>query len=163
MIKKIKAFTIIELVVVMILTAIIVGIVYSAYSIVGNQYSSYKKISVQNSRVALLSMLLSKDFTTAHYIKNGNEELFFYDKEDNIIRYGFDENYITRSGNSITDTFPVNTLNIEMKFLNQEQIIPNGLVDELYFESLIFKKQQLFHFKKQYGADVLMANETLQE
>lgn len=163
MIKKVKAFTIIELVVVMILTAIIVGIVYSAYSIVGNQYYVYKKTGTQNSQVALLSMLLNKDFTSSHFIKYGNDELFFYSKEDNFIHYVFEENYITRNSNSVTDTFPINPLNIQMKFLQELQLVHNSLVDELYFEAVIFNQQQLFHFKKQYAADVLMENQTGQE
>ena len=163
MIRKIKAFTIIELVVVMILTSIIVGIVYSAYSIVGNQYTGYKKINTQNSRVALLSMLLNKDFSTSCFIKSGEDKIFFYDKENNTITYEFWENCITRNSNAVTDTFFISSLNVEMKFLNQKQQFHNSLVDELNFETAIFEEQQLFHFKKKYAADILMKNETEQQ
>ena len=160
MIRKIKAFTILELVVVMILTSIIVGIVYSAYEVVGNQYNSYRKINTQNKQVALLNMLLNKDFTTSHFIKCGEDKLLFYDKENKITSYDFGEQDITRNNNAFTDTFFIPSLNVEMKFLNQMQQVQNNLVDELYFESLIFNQQQAFHFKKQYAADVLINNET---
>ena len=161
MIRKIKAFTILELVVVMILTSIIVGIVYSAYEVVGKQYNSYKKTNTQNRKVALLNMLLNKDFSTSYFIKYGEDKLLFYDQENKMTSYDFGvEQGITRNSNAVTDTFFIPPLNVEMKFLNQMQQVRNNLVDELYFESIIFGQQQSFHFKKQYAADVLINNET---
>ncbi|HET6243888.1 MAG: prepilin-type N-terminal cleavage/methylation domain-containing protein [Bacteroidetes bacterium] len=162
MIKKVKAFTIIELVVVMILTSIVVGIVYSSYSIVGNQFYMYKKTGIQNSQVALLKMLLNKDFTTSQTIKKGNNELFFY-QENNLILYGFGENFITRNSNAVKDTFAISPINIDTRFLNQVILNNNDIVDELYFEAEIFKQQQVFQFKKQYAADVLIENESEQK
>ena len=160
MIRKIRAFTIIELVVVMILSGIIIGIVYSAYQIVSSQYENYRKANNQNTSMAVLTLLLNRDFSTAYSIKKEGERISFFDQENKVCSYAFAEDFIIRSTNAVEDTFHIHTFNIEVLFLNQPQSSYTGLIDEVYFESMIFEEQQLFRFKKQYAADVLMGSET---
>ena len=156
--RKIKAFTIIELVVVMILSGIIIGIVYSAYQIVNSQYGNYIKANKRITSEAVLTMLLNKDFASAHFIKKEGERIFFFDAENKVNTYRFEDDFIIRNSNAVVDTFFIPTLNIEMLFLSQAQGSYNGMIDELYFESAAVEGQ-IFRFKKLYAADVLMENE----
>ena len=156
--RKIRAFTIIELVVVMILSSIIIGIIYSAYQIVNSQYGNYIKANKQITSEAVLTMLLNKDFAAAHFIKKEGERIFFFDIENKVKSYHFGDDFIVRNSNAVVDTFFIRALNIETLFLNQSPHFYNGLIDELYFESATFG-ERIFRFKKLYAADVLMGNE----
>ena len=153
-----------ELLVAMIISGIVMSIASLVWNIVFKQYESYKKANENISNTLLLNTLLQNDFQKAQLITKINEtEILFTDKtdhQDQTIIYRFEQNYILRNLNNIPDTFSLTTNNMQIKFQNKKQEMQNGLMDELQFESVILNEREQFHFKKQYGADILMkANE----
>ena len=160
--KKLKAFTLLELLFVMILTTIIIGIGYFAFAIAVKQLYSYKENSKKIAGAFQLTMLLNKDFAEAKSVMKANDTLVFTSPLNNRLQYSFSEEYIIRNINSATDTFFYGTQNRNEKFLDKPADTNNGLVDEIYFEIKTGKEQfEIFHTVKTYGADVLLQQESL--
>jgi hypothetical protein len=112
--KRVKAFTIMEVTVAMLLAAIVIAITYTVYTIIIRSYSSY---NAKNSNMAVLirlDELLRKDFEKAEIIyktesglscTNGNKVAIYEFKPDAVIR---------TSG--ITDTFKVEVQAVSILF-----------------------------------------------
>jgi prepilin-type N-terminal cleavage/methylation domain-containing protein len=154
--QKVKAFTLMELLVSMLISGIVISIIYLSYEIIYKQYEGYKKTNKKITQALLVNTLLKTDFLKAHYILNKEKGLLFLDKQQNAIGYQFEEKYILRKANNVQDTFFLKAITIKQEFMNLKQEEPFGLVDNLFFEASILDELEQFHFQKTYGADVLM-------
>ena len=160
--KKLKAFTLLELLFVMILTTLIIGIGYFAFIFSVKQLYSYKENSKKIADAFQLTMLLNKDFAEAKSVLKINDTLAFTGILDSRLQYFFNDEYIIRNINTISDTFYYTTQNRSEKFLSTLADAHKGLVDEIYFEIKINKEQfEIFHALKSYSAEALMQNESL--
>jgi len=152
---KLKSYTIIEMLVVMLVSALSIGITYSCYTIVSNQYSHYKKKSEKLAQLILLDKLLSKDFSSSRKVERTTEGVVCIMPKETI-RYEFHENYMLRRG-QIVDTFRMQEVKeIVAKRIGNIENIPEKLVDELEFKVVYEGENLYFYHKKKYGADVLM-------
>ena len=153
--RRMKSFTLIELIVTMIISSIGIGIMGSAYRIVNHQYSSYKKMNEGISHIKQLNALLHKDFDNAMQVnwRNGTLEIL-NEKDEKEIIYKFNHNTITRLQANVNDVFEIKIIGIKGMLMDQPL---TGIIDELQIEVLVNGANQHFHFKKQYGADVMMA------
>ncbi len=154
--QKAKAFTLMELLVSMLISGIVISIIYLSYEIIYKQYEEYKKTNQKITQTLLLNTLLKTDFLQSHYILNKEKGLVFIDKENHGIGYQFEELYVLRKVNEVQDTFFIAAKEISIKFQNEKQEVPLGLIDELIFDATILDEQEHFHYQKNYGADVLM-------
>lgn len=160
--KNLKAFTLLELLFVMILTTIIIGIGYFAFTLSVKQLHAYKENSEKITGAFQLTMLLNRDFAEARSVLKINDTLLFTNTLNNRLEYFFSENYILRNINSTVDTFFYSTQNMSEKFLDAPVITNNGLVDEIYFEIKSDKDRiEIFHATKSYSAEALIQNENL--
>jgi hypothetical protein len=158
--KGLRAFTLLELLFVMILTTIIIGIGYLTFNISTRQLHSYRANSKKISGVFLVTMLLNKDFTEAKSVLKANDSLIFTSDVNSLLQYFFTEDYIVRNANSVTDTFYYKTQNRSEKFLDKPADVNRGLVDEIYFEiKTDDERAEVFHAMKAYSAEALMLQE----
>ncbi len=158
--KKLRAFTLLELLFVMILTTIIIGIGYLTFNISTKQLHSYRENSKKISEIFLVTMLLNKDFTEAKSVLKANDSLILTGDGNSSLQYFFTEEYIVRSANSVTDTFYYKTQNRSEKFLDKPADVNRGLVDEIYFEiKTDDERAEIFHAVKAYSAAALMLQE----
>jgi len=112
-----------EVTIAMMISAILILIVYTAFSVVSNAYHHFIVQNEQAATVVQLDRLLKRDFRRAELIvKNGEGLLLTSDKDS--VRYLLDSNYIVRIS-GITDTFKVKTESSSMLF-EQE---PVGLAE----------------------------------
>jgi len=65
---RVKAFTIFEMVITMMITAIVIGIAYTSYSIVVKSYNSFNNKNNDMAVVINLDHLLKRDFERAETI-----------------------------------------------------------------------------------------------
>jgi len=161
--KRLKAFTLIELIVALIISGIVISIAATCYQIVYKQYKEYKNVNETLSQAALLNMLLNKDFQNFQYVNKTSDGIEFSgfstqqtSNEEQKTVYEFGQQYIIRKYTTIQDTFGVVLANTSLKFQNKEIENNSTLVDELSFETDVIQENETFHYKKQYGADVLM-------
>lgn len=157
--KRLKAFTLMELLVAMLISTIVVGISYQAYHIVYQQYMSYRKNNQLINNVFMLHTALQTDFMNAKFVNKKEDAVVMKDKDGNKIIYFFDQNYILRNVNEMQDTFFVSANDMHLKFISEDQKATEGIIDEFYFTSLVAGEEEHFHFSKTYAADVLMEAE----
>jgi hypothetical protein len=162
--KMLKAFTLLELLFVMILTTIIIGIGYFAFSVSIKQIYFYKKNSKKITEAFQLTMLLNKDLAEAQSAVKSNNVLVLTSKTNSELRYYFGEEYIVRKNSFAADTFFYETQSRSEKFLDKPADPNNGLVDEIYFEMKTNEEQfEIFHAVKPYSSEALIKHENLKQ
>lgn len=156
--KKLKAFTLTELLVAMVVSAIVIAVAYQIYSIASMQFGEYKKVNDKISNEVVLKGLLNMDFFTSTAVLQRSENSIEIHKQDTLIEYAWNEFFVLRTKNNMRDTFFLEVESSELRFKNKAQK-QGGLVDELELVSKDSGAERVFCFFKEYSADVLMRNE----
>ena len=141
--SKIEAFTLSEMIVVLILTSIVIGLAFSVLSLVQKHMHGIQGNFNRNTELNKLEQSLWLDFNRYSKIRfdDRENELHFSTEIDSVI-YKFDEKYIIKD----SDTFPIHLQNKTMFFVGD--IVIKGKVDALKLEaSKTFQNQKLFIFK----------------
>jgi len=157
---RLPAFTVLELTLAMLISAVVLGIAYSGYSLVSKSYSRYQNRNEKLATLARLDELLKKDFYKADYIGLDSSGIRFV--KDSILLSGYSlipHGLIRRSG--IIDSFKVEIPDFISSFegdILNRNIIPIGLnkedarIDELSIK-LIFESDTIpFHYLKKYSS-----------
>lgn len=113
---RVNGFTLMELTVAMLISAIVVGITYSVYLIV---IKSYHGFEARNQRVSTLihfDHVLKRDFDKADIVLKDSAGVAMV-KSGTTIKYAFYPEFILRES-SKTDTFKLNTENVTAYFEN---------------------------------------------
>lgn len=149
---KIKAYTLMEVVVAMLLSAICISICYTALEIVSGSYSSYRKKNEEIDNLLSLKNVLEKDFMKAvHILKNENGLMI---EQDSVKRlYEFGANKVIRHSDSLyTDTFKV--ANIDVKFFFEgNEVLENDTIDQVNIDINLATRQKInLMVNKHYSA-----------
>ena len=142
--KKIKAFTLSEMIIVLILTSIVVGLAFSVLTLVQKHMFSIQKNYNKTTELNKLEVALHLDFNRYSKVNYNNlkNEIIFTSPIDSM-SYMFYENMIIKE----TDTFNIHLQN-KMFFFNGETVA-NGEVDALkLMTSKDFQNQVVFIYKK---------------
>lgn len=160
---RLKAFTIIEVTITMLVAAIVIGITYMAYSIISKSYLSFNAKNKDMEIVEQLDALLKKDFINAELIKKDTGNITFTSTTDTI-SYQLHPNYILRIS-SITDTFKVNNEGIAARFegenIDSLSLQPRQKrIDELELNLFLKDEKIPYHYHKQYSSAQLFNDTT---
>jgi prepilin-type N-terminal cleavage/methylation domain-containing protein len=154
---KVKAFTILEVSISMLIAAIVIGIAYSAYNILSHSYLEYNKKKQETGVVLQLNQLLKKDFIKSDLILDDQGIVVFRNNGD-IIRYEFTPDYVIRTS-QIIDTFKVKSQQLNLSFEGQPVDLTNEdaiRIDEADFTVLFENRLIPYHYYKQYSSVNLM-------
>ncbi len=157
--KKLKAFTIIELTVITLLSGIVISIAYFVFFILQKQYNSYDKTSKYQLEITTLSRLLTEDFQHADSVVSTSEKAFEMFKNGKITSYQVEPLYITRNKSEVTDTFHLATQNSTLLLDEVAVTVPGIWVDELQFETIYHQKTLPFRFHKKYAVAPFICKE----
>lgn len=161
--KRLQAFTILELTISMLISAIVIGITYTTYITVSRVYRNFK---MKNEEMAILSkidQLVKGDFDEAELIISKGKDIKIQRTDHTTIRYELSENFIVRNS-SLIDTFKVsitgakvfyehqlkNELELNTNFKGDDQRI-----DELSFGVKYQDKVIPYHYFKIYSSENL--------
>ncbi len=154
--KKIPAYTIVELMVVCILTTFVVLIAMQCIRLINTQYAVYEESQIVHRELGDLNSLLRRDNFVAHRILRNTENLTF-EMDTMRIQYELNKNFIIRKqlAHAIRpDTFWIGVNKINTSF--KKELVNRGLVDYidlgLFFDEIILKVS----LQKQYSAAELM-------
>ena len=153
--NNIPAFTIMELVIAMLISAIAIGLMYSAYTIVSKSYLSFTGRNEDISTVLLLDQRLNRDISKAEVITRVNNTITMKSGKDTI-RYNFAGSLVIRQS-LLTDTFKVNTDGVLTSFESMNVDEPPAdnqgkVIDDIRF-ILLFKGQKIpYHYHKAYSS-----------
>lgn len=142
--KKIKAFTLSEMVVVLVLSSIVVGLAFSVLSLVQKHMIKIQDNFKKNTELHRLEQSLSIDFNRYSKVKfntNTNEMYFLHEMDTTL--YKFHDDYIVKT----SDTFQIKIQHKTIYFLGDS--IYNGELDALKLKtSKEYKNQKLFVYKE---------------
>src|ERR1700749_1025250 len=92
---KIKAFTVMELVITMLVAAILTGFIYTAFQIVSKSYQVFHEKNEEMAALERLDELLKKDFSKAVFVEKSSNAIILQ-KEKDTVQYSFESGYILR-------------------------------------------------------------------
>jgi len=157
--QKVKAFTILEVTIAMLIAGLLIAITYTSYSII---IKSYKSFTAKNQNIAVLVSLdhvLRRDFDRADMVLKTSNGIALKNSSQ-VITYTFSPDFVTRETGKI-DTFKVQAQEMKAGFENipVEELQTTGeqnRLDELAF-ILIFQNEKIpFHYRKLYSSDNLI-------
>ncbi|GAA3774404.1 PulJ/GspJ family protein [Flavobacterium ginsengiterrae] len=142
--RKLKSFTLSELIVVMIITAIVVGMAFSVLRIVQKQIHAIQTNFEKTSILVLFEQKLWQDFNdTNNIVYDSAKQLLIMTSEIDTITYSFKENFCMRNH----DTIKLKIIPNKALFKGQE--IKTGQVDALsIFAETELPGYQIFVYKK---------------
>lgn len=142
--KKIKAFTLSEMIIVLILTSIVVGMAFSVLGLVQKQMLAIQNNYNKNLELDKLETLLWLDFNRYQTIKyNDLEDELVFKNELDSISYSFTKDFIIKE----RDTFSIPLANKEFYFDGVLSI--GNQVDAIKLRTVKeFQNQEIFIFKK---------------
>lgn len=153
--NRVSAFTIIEITITMLISAILIGITYTSYSIIARSYSSFNTKNENLAVVLRLNKLLQKDFDRCEMVLKDSTGLSIT-FPDHKVKYKFEPDYTVRIG-SMADTFKVRSDSVSMQFensitsdlgANDEQ----NRLDELRLVFTLQKEKIPYHYYKVYSS-----------
>jgi prepilin-type N-terminal cleavage/methylation domain-containing protein len=153
---RIKAFTILEVSITMLIAAILIGITYTAFTIINKSYSSFNTKNKDMAELELLDELLRKDFDRAELIQKDQNGIIFKKADLTLIKYEFNPAYIIRISGRI-DTFKFKTEGFATLFEGQPLNEPGASeeenrLDELDINLLFGNEKIPYHYFKQYSS-----------
>lgn len=145
-----KAFTIVEIVVVLILTSIVISASMLLYSNMNKlQHSSFSK-GEEEASLVLLTEVLRKDCQEATFLNYSNSELNCVSNKKTV-SYIFEREYVLRKG-LLTDSFPFQAVNVQVAFADSAHRALN-----MVSMTLLVKSDSIpFYYYKQYQPQMLI-------
>ncbi len=152
--KKIQAFTLSEILVVLILTVIVVSLAYSVLQLVQKQMYAIQGNLEKTSEINRLELALSLDFNRYQNIKYSSlDNTLRLSSPIDSIKYSFDQNKVIRA----KDTFNI-ALDSKRLFLKGEET-NNGDIDAIKLETSKETQQQpIFVFKQNDAVQFMNTN-----
>lgn len=157
LLKKVRAFTLSELLVVIILTGIVSGIVLSAYNLVGGYYGALEKKSASIVGLDNLNRSLQYDFEFSQEITitESNTILCWGDKGSKRF-YSFDNKWLLQKQQTRSDTLTCTVE--EWIFKRNGRVVTEGNIDELELKVIIYQQSMTWHFLKNSDAASQLLN-----
>ncbi|HKG08724.1 MAG TPA: type II secretion system protein [Pedobacter sp.] len=129
---RIKAFTLIELVLAMMLAAIVIGMAYSAFTIFSRLYGSYHGKNLAHADVRTFKQVVHRDVKNAVRIEQQNSGIVFKDSLSmEQLAYSFGPDHLIRIKNAVPDTFKLKHLTVHTAF--EGVAVSDGIIDRLTF------------------------------
>jgi len=153
--NRIPAFTIMELTVAMLISAIAIGLMYSAYAIISKSYLSFVDRNSKTSTLALLDRRLNRDIDKAEIICRDSNTVTMRSNKDTVI-YRFLADRVIRQ-KLLADTFKISTESFITSF---ESVPVDGnqsntgekKIDDLQIVLLTDEQKIPYHYHKSYSS-----------
>lgn len=158
-IKRVKAFTILEMTIAMLITAIVIAFTYTTFSILKRTYADFHEKNRQTTELLQLDHVLKRDFFKSIAIYKTEAGLRFINPSDTI-DYTFQSDIILRKGLR-TDTFNIKAVNSLMLFEqlpvhSNADTLENARVDEFSFDGVFQGQNIQYHYEKTYSSKDVM-------
>ncbi len=130
--KQLKAFTLLELLVGMILSGIVLTATFTAYRITTKQYETYREKSKSITEISFFVSQLQVDFSNATTITQHSENTIHLQSDKRKLEYIFSAKHVLRNDFQQIDTFHVAVQGIESLYKSQKVNDENSELDELH-------------------------------
>lgn len=151
--KKVKGFSLVELLVSFVLISIIVASGYSAFTYFSKNFIDIKKRNQKMIDVTQFLKIIEYDAQMAKVIINNNKALDFSMNDSLTVKYEFKDTLAIRSAQLNLDTFNINLQDVQLTE-NRKKVVFLMRFDFTFFEN----KKNVVVVKK-YDAASLLAEE----
>lgn len=154
-IHKVSAFTIMEIIIAMMISAILISITFTAYAIFFRSYQSFNLKNKEMATILKLDELIKRDFRHADMIGKNQDGIYFKSDQDSIT-YTFKPDYILRVS-TIMDTFKVSSGDNRFSFEQQPvmEVKPEreqNRIDDMELVLLYQSEKMTYHYHKTYSS-----------
>lgn len=152
--SSLQAFTLIELIVVMVLSLITLGAGMAVFEVFTTRFTTFQREYDISAEMAKLNYLLHKDFQEADLVRlqpNGFEIV----SAKSAVTYHIDGNHLIRSG-AIKDTFRIEISKMTASLKGETVQSAGNIMDELQLEAVVNDKALIYHVDKQYSTAQLL-------
>lgn len=157
--RKIKGFSLIEILVVLMLFSIIVTIGNSIYSFfIKKNYSLMNSVQTNLTIETFLNRILVDCENSDYIIKESDLEFKALQKNNENIKYKIEQNKVIRKYQNIESVFDIEIMKFEMTN-NNKFAKNNDLIHEILIEYKIKNIEQLYKIEKKYDSQTLYLNE----
>ncbi len=148
--KKIAAFTLSELLVVLVISSIVVALTFTTLGLVQKQISEIQNNFKDQQEIQLLERVLLQDLNKHHAFYQKDKDLLnLYSVKDSVL-YQFEAAYILRN----KDTFHLKV--VEKQFLLDNTIVKEGWIDAMHLEfNQSYSAKNIFIYKIKDAAHYL--------
>lgn len=153
--KKIKAFTIIELLMVMMLSGIVIGLTFLYFAQFRHYLQSTYKQEDSYSELYRFQFAIQKDIVFAQEIYAPSTDEILIRFANNEIKYLFDNSWVVRETQLATDTIKLKIFDVSFNIQPEYNNLVKSIDIELEAES---DKSLLLSFTKEYSAATLFVN-----
>lgn len=151
--KKTEAYTVVELIVVMIITSMLVLFIWNGFRFVIFMFHSFSHNVIEYEDLMRLDYLLRNDFFESESIVADRHQnmrgLMFYKEGGACVYYLFEEQRIIRKGVSQVDTIKFGIVNEELRTCTVEQV-DSVLVCGFSFEIALKKRQLRLNYSRDF-------------
>ena len=154
---RFRAFTILELLTVMLITSLVISAGYLTLNVMGFQFELFKSSTEKNEELYRLEYLLKTDFNNASEVIRTAEGIEIRDTFPVI--YVVTYKRLIRTKNEIVDSFNYAIKDIIYSFEGRTIEYSGELVDRIYFVIRIGDLEIPFIAKKWYAGNVLFKND----
>ena len=154
--RKLKAFTLTELLVGMIISAIVIAFGYEAYAMIYKQYLSFKGVKKELVNTVQLNSTMNTDFINATVVHFHDNKLMLDYEARKSIQYEFEDSLVLRTDGEVTDTFKLAAFNIVAQpaiYNSEEQAT---IINGIFYDAKILGETEHFSLTKDYSAETLM-------
>lgn len=156
MAKRLRSFTILELIITLLISSVVIGIVYYAYLTMTKQLAARQRKSAVINEYYLFQLAINQDMENATAIlkAEGTETkpLVFYMQDSIRKEYRFESGVIIRSGASSVDSFRIQATHLRLKKMSDQ--LP--LIRELRLNIQLDDQPFDVVFEKKYTSSELM-------
>jgi prepilin-type N-terminal cleavage/methylation domain-containing protein len=157
---KVRAFTIIELIMAMLISSVIISMVYYVYILFNHQFSNYREKVNAIDEYLILQKALRTDMESADAISapSASEITCSIIREKEMVVYTFSNGYIARSCGDARDTFHIKNSGYEATYFKE-----TGLVETLVLKVSVSDGPFRNTCQKLYSACQLMKQQPAYE
>ncbi|MCJ8212030.1 hypothetical protein MUY27_20100 [Mucilaginibacter sp. RS28] len=157
--NMIPAFTIMELTIAMLISAIVIAFAYTGFGLIHKIYLDFNKKHQQLAVLLKVNELLKKDLARCEVAEAKPDELRLRWNNETVI-YTFTPDYLLRTTTE-TDTFKVKLTAPRLQFEDQEIEQDESayqLIDDLQFDVYSGSDRLPYHYYKYYSSAQLYLN-----
>jgi len=154
--RKLKSFTIVELCVTLLISGVVIGIAYYAYSLFLYQYKKQEAKSALIREYLLFQKAMQIDMEQAENITDSISSLTFRKVSNETAIYNFANDFIYRNTLSATDSFRIK----KTKYYFSTVTGTSDLINEIHIVFDLKPGKLRANFKKIYSAQQVIEHDS---
>jgi len=149
--SKVKAFTILEMLINLTIMSIIMGLIYFAYSSFVQQVMNYQKSIEQQNKLSRIYVQLKTDFYNADRVVRNNKNFAIVKYDTKEITYKATDKYLIRNQIGVLDTLLIDDITI-VSHPNLET--KEDLITKMVIKTKLFEEPIEFVVIKEYAPNL---------